>query len=164
MNERYFNAYILYSYVVCKREAWFYYHGLTPSPDHTLLDLGRLIHEISYRRDRKEVLIDGFLKLDVIKNAIVAEVKKSSRKIEAARLQLAYYLYYLKKEKDMDLTGVLLFPKERKKEKVILDHELERKIEKILDAMRKDLSSPIPPKAVRTAVCKVCSFYELCWV
>ena len=164
MKDDYFNAYILYSYIICKREAWFYYHGITSSEDHTLMSIGRLIHEISYARERKEIIVDGFLKLDMIKNTLIAEVKKSSRKIDAARLQLAYYLYYLKEEKGLSLTGVLLFPKERKKEEVILDEELEKKIKNLLKIMRRDLSSPVPPKAEKTRYCKVCSFYEMCWV
>lgn len=160
----YFNAYLVYSYIVCKREAWFYYHHIEPPSGNVMLELGKLIHLESYKRERKEILIDNFLKFDLVRNEIIAEVKKSSKNIEAARLQLAYYLYYLKHEKNIEVNGVLLFPRERKKENLHLTPELESKLEFILVNMKEDLNKPFPPKPSKTRFCKVCSFFELCWI
>ena len=156
-------ATVFYSFQICPREAWFYFHHIGSDRDHEYLALGRLVHETSYQRHRKEIFVDQLLKIDLFRGELVAEVKKSSRHIKAARLQLAYYLYYLKHEKGLEFEGILLFPKERKTERVKLTPELESKIESLLNTMRPILLADRPPPARRIKYCKTCSFYEFCW-
>ena len=148
------NATVFYSYQVCPREAWLYFHHIDSSKEHPFLSLVRLIHEISYQRERKELFVDNLLKIDLIHNKLVAEVKKSSR---------YYYLYYLKHEKGIEMKGVLLFPKEKRKEEVELTEELEKEIERLLEEMKRVLFSEKPPPVQKTRYCKVCAFYEFCW-
>jgi CRISPR-associated exonuclease Cas4 len=157
------NAYVFYSYQVCPREAWLYFHHIDSSKEHPFLALGRLVHEMSYQRERKELFIDNLLKIDLIHNKLVAEVKKSSRHKRAALLQLGYYLYYLKHEKGIEMKGVLLFPKEKKRQDVELTAELEKEIQKLLEEMKQVLFSEKPPPAQRVRYCRVCAFYEFCW-
>ena len=156
-------ATVFYSYQICPREAWFYFHNVGPDRDNPYLDIGRLVHETAYQRSRKEIFVDQLLKIDLFRRELVAEVKKSSRHIEAARLQLAYYLYYLKHEKGLTFEGILLFPKERKTEKVELTDELEHRIEEILGRMTPMLLRDEPPPARRIKYCRTCSFFEFCW-
>ena len=160
---RHINATIFYAYQICKREAWFYYHRVNPPQEHPLLDLGRLVHETSYRRSRKEIFVDQLLKIDLFQKELVAEVKRSSRHKKSARLQLAYYLYYLKHEKGLELKGILLFPKERRTERLELTPELERQIEDLLQEMKQVLRAEVPPQPVRIPHCRSCSFLEVCW-
>jgi CRISPR-associated exonuclease Cas4 len=94
---------------------------------------------------------------------LVAEVKRTSKHKEAARLQLAYYLCYLKQEKGVKLEGILLFPKERKTEKVELTPELEEEVEAFVKQMMPILLAEEPPPAKKIRYCKSCSFNELCW-
>ena len=162
-NLKKYNATIFYSYQICHREAWFYYHRLNPSQEHDLLIIGRLIHEDSYKRNKKEIMIDQLLKIDWLNNDIIAEVKKSSKHKKAAIIQLAYYLYYLKHEKDIIISGILLFPKEKKTEKIELTPELEKQIESLLDEMQTLLSKEKPPPPKRNRYCRSCSFREMCW-
>ena len=157
------NATVFYSYQVCPREAWLYFHHIESSKEHPFLALGRLVHEMSYQREKKELFVDNLLKIDLIQDRLVAEVKKSSRHKRAALLQLGYYLYYLKHEKGIEMKEVLLFPKERKREEVELTDELEKEVESLLEEMKDVLSSDRPPHAQRTRYCKVCAFYEFCW-
>ncbi len=157
------NGTIFYAYQVCSREAWFYYHRLNPPQENELLLLGRLVHEGSYQRVRKEIFVDQLLKIDLFRDEMVAEVKKSSRHKEAARLQLAYYLYYLKHEKGIEMKGILLFPKERKTEPVSLTPELEEKITRLIDEMLGVFSSEVPPPVQKSRYCRTCSFQEVCW-
>ena len=157
------NATIFYAYQVCPREAWLYFHHINPAQDHELLDLGRIVHEFSYKRDRKEIFVDNLLKIDLLRGELVAEVKRTSRHIRAARLQLAYYLYYLKNEKGLEFDGVLLFPKERKTEKVELTPELEGEVEGLMKEMMPVLKAEEPPRVKKIKHCKSCSFSELCW-
>ncbi len=160
---KFISPYIFQAYLTCPREAWFEYHSIGSDQDHEYLALGRLVHETSYQRSRKEIFVDQLLKIDLFRGELLAEVKKSSRHIEAARLQLAYYLYYLKHEKGLEFEGILLFPKERKTEKVQLTPELEEKIELLLDEMRPLLMADKPPTAKRIKYCRSCSFRDYCW-
>ncbi len=154
---------IFHSYQICPCEVQFCPHDVGSYMESSYLALGRLVHETSYQRSRKEILVDQLLKIDLFRGELLAEVKKSSRHIEAARLQLAYYLYYLKHEKGLEFEGILLFPKERKTEKVQLTPELEEKIELLLDEMRPLLMSDKPPPAKRIKYCRTCSFRDYCW-
>lgn len=157
------SPYIFQAYLTCPREAWLEYHSIHSDQDHEYLALGRIIHEDSYERDRKEIFVDQLLKIDLFRGDLVAEVKKSSRNIEAARMQLAYYLYYLKHEKGLKFNGMLLFPKERKTETLILSNDLEAKIEKLLTEIDKLVSQPQPPKPKKIRYCNPCAFREFCW-
>ncbi len=127
------------------------------------LALGRLVHETSYPRDRKEIFIDNLIKIDLVRDELIGEVKKSQRHKRAARLQLAYYLYYLKHEKGLEKEGVLFFPKERKTERVTLTPELEEKVETILEEMKNLLATEKPPPPKKIRFCKTCSYQEFCW-
>lgn len=160
---RFISPYIFQAFLTCPREAWLEYHSIDSDQDHEYLALGRLIHERSYERDRKEIFVDHLLMIDLFRGELVAEVKKSSRHLEAARFQLAYYLYYLKKEKGLNFDGILLFPKERKTEKVKLTEELEKEVEKILNRMIPLLMRDEPPPVRKTRYCRSCAFYEFCW-
>ncbi len=157
------SAYIFQAYLTCPREAWLEYHSIGSDQDHEYLALGRLVHETAYRRFRKEIFVDQLLKIDLLRGKFVAEVKRSSKHKEAARLQLAFYLFYLKQEKGLNLEGVLLFPKERKTERIVLSPELEHKVETMLRQMKSVLATDQPPPPVKTRYCSSCSFCELCW-
>ena len=160
---KFITPYILQAYLTCPREAWLEYHSMHADQENEYLVLGRLVHETSYERYRKELFIDRLLKIDLFRGELVAEVKKSSRHKEAARLQLGYYLYYLKHEKGVNLKGVLLFPKERRTEMVELSPDLEEEIRKTLKELERLLSQEKPPPAVRIRYCKTCAFQEFCW-
>ncbi len=159
------NATTFYSYLVCPREAWLMHHHVLPdSKEHYHLATGRLIHQESYARQRKEIPVDNLLVIDLVEGeGVVAEVKRTSRHPEAARLQLAYYLYYLKTEKGLETSGVLLFPKERRREKVELTPELEARVRAILSEIEELVSRPRPPAPRKIKYCAPCGYRELCW-
>ncbi|MDQ7032458.1 MAG: CRISPR-associated protein Cas4 [Desulfonauticus sp.] len=160
---KFISPYIFQAYLTCPREAWLEYHDIHSDQEHEFLALGRLMHEDSYKRDRKEIFVDQLLKIDLFKDQMVAEVKKSSRHINAAKMQLAYYLYYLKHNKGLKFKGVLLFPKERKKETITLTQELEEKIKNLLEEIKDTLTKDRPPKKKKIRFCKTCAFYEFCF-
>jgi len=160
---KFISPYIVQAFLTCPREAWLEYHSIHSDQEHEYLALGRLVHEISYQRHRKEIFVDQLLKIDVFRNELVAEVKRTSRHKRAARLQLAYYLYYLKHEKGLEFEGILLFPKERKTEKVELTPESEEEIEDLVKQIMPVLLADEPPPAKKIRYCKSCSFSELCW-
>jgi len=160
---KFIRPYLVQAYLVCPREAWLEYHALHADQEHELLALGRLVHETSYKRLRKEIFVDRLLKIDLFREGLVAEVKRSSRRDDTAELQLAYYLYYLKHQKGLDMEGILLFPKEKRTRKVRLTPEIEEKISRLLAEMRKLFSRREPPPPQRIKECRSCAFEEVCW-
>ena len=154
-------------YKACKRELWFFANKINMNIDNENILIGKLIHETTFLREKKNFLIDNIISIDFKKgreNIIIFEIKKSSKLEEPARWQLYYYLYYLKKKKGINGKGVLVYPKEKRREKLVLTAEIEKELDKAIEEIPKIISSPKPPKPIKKPYCKKCSYYELCWV
>jgi CRISPR-associated exonuclease Cas4 len=150
-------------YKVCKRELWLFAHQINYESDY--IALGRLIHQESYSREKKNILIDDTISPDFLrkrKNTAVFEIKKSSKLEEPVRYQVLYYLWYLK-QKGIDAEGEIVYPKERKREKVILSRDVEEEISQMLEDIEKVVKRSVPPDPIRKPYCKKCSYYEFCW-
>jgi CRISPR-associated exonuclease Cas4 len=103
---------------ICPRQAWLLSRQLTADQQNTYLDIGRLISEESFSREKKEIYIpDLAAKIDYVKKRdgefFVAEVKKSSATMQSGIMQLKYYLYLLDK-KGIQAKGLIKIPKEKK--------------------------------------------------
>lgn len=154
---------LVWYYFICKREVWLMSHEITPDEDSSVLDIGRAIHEIFYRKMLKEVSIEG-VKVDLFKRAeqAVCEIKTSSKFVEAARFQLLYYLFRLK-EYGVNPIGWILIPTEKRKIGVKLDGDAERTLLKVLDEIKKIAELEYPPPPVKTPYCRRCAYKEFCW-
>lgn len=152
-------------YYICKREVWLMARHLVPDEDDTNIDIGRFIHETAYQRDRKEIDL-GNAKVDLMRmedgELVVGEVKKSSRYIKSARMQLLFYLLQLK-EMNIQARGELLFPTEKKKEDVVLDEDSEAEIRKAIDDIERIVMQSQPPSPVKMKYCWSCAYREFCW-
>jgi CRISPR-associated exonuclease Cas4 len=157
-------------YVYCPRRLWWYAHGMqqehaggNSGQEHVAL--GQLLHQDSYPdKTRKDVLIDDLLRLDFTDDGVVHEIKKSKSGQKAAFYQLLYYLYYLKHEKGIETTGIIDYPLQRRREEVELTPEYEEDIRQIVigvQATREMTRPPVIDKPM--AICKKCSYQELCW-
>lgn len=166
MNDINVNGTLVWYYFVCKREVWLMAHSLVPDQDDVNIDLGRFIHENSYIREKKELTI-GNVKVDVLSKKdgylMVGEVKKTSKYTESAKMQLAYYLLELKRH-GLEGTGVLMFPKERKRIEITLDDELIKELEKIESEILRICYAPYPEEPSKINFCKNCGYNEFCWV
>ncbi len=153
------------AYIICPRQAWLMARQICPDEDNEYLELGRLINRQAYGRERKEVAL-GHLKIDVVrrggKDLIIGEVKKSSRAREAARMQLAFYLYELR-EMGVEAEGELLFPEERRRERLVLDEALAREVEDLNARVRALIFRDKAPLPERTRFCGKCAYAEFCW-
>ncbi|MEJ5299422.1 MAG: CRISPR-associated protein Cas4 [Thermodesulforhabdaceae bacterium] len=152
-------------WAICHRKVWLYAKGLHMEHLSDRVALGRLLHERAYSDlSRREVLIDNLIKIDLLeKEGKVLEVKYSRKLEDAARLQIAYYLLYLKKLGVGTLIGELRFPKERRREEVHLTPELEAAVMEALKGVHEIEQMPSPPQAEFTSICRACSYCELCW-
>lgn len=141
-------------------------HELNPEQDNPFLEIGRLIHEDSYKREKKEISV-GNMKIDLIKKAngetIIGEVKKSSRFEKSARMQLAFYLYRLK-EQGINVTGELLIPEEKKRISVELTPDVESELMEVFKKIREIISEEKPPSPEKISFCSNCAYREFCWV
>lgn len=156
---------LVHAYVVCPRKAWLMSRQICPDEDNIHLQIGRLIQSQAYCRERKEVHL-GHLAIDLVrrdgKNLVVAEIKKSSRAVDASRMQLAFYLYELK-QMGLKAEGELLFPKERQREILILDADLEADVEALKRRIAALILQPSPPEPSKIKFCGKCAYNEFCW-
>ena len=156
---------LMWYYFVCKREVWLMSREVTPFEEDDLLEIGRLIHEDSYKREKKEVDLFS-MKIDVLMKTngrlLIGEMKKSSSYLMPARMQLLFYLYRLK-EMGISAEGELLVPKERKKEKVILNKDAEEKVKSAISDIQKIIALETPPPAVKTHFCNRCAYKDFCF-
>lgn len=153
------------AFFICKRKAWLFSRQFNPDPNFDLLEIGRLVDSESFRRDKKEVVLDG-IKIDLVKlqegEIIVGEIKKSSKGLKAAVMQLAYYLWRLKGY-GLNLKGQLFVPREKRRVPVELTEELEEKLWRALVELEDLLVQENPSLPVKRGFCNNCAFMEFCF-
>ncbi|SMO56896.1 CRISPR-associated protein Cas4 [Gracilimonas mengyeensis] len=170
-------------YFICARKLWFFAHNIQCEQESDAVRLGKHIHETSYKREKKEVSIDGVIVVDWMdhEEKIIHEVKKSASMDKAHTWQLKYYMWYLE-QKGMHIAdegsmenypdqpekrgyiGELNYPKLRQTERIVLSKADREELEnKILPNIRKIKNRDKPPKTVEWEICKSCSYNELCY-
>jgi len=160
---------IFNAFNICHRQAWLMMRNLTADQDNAFLEIGRLIDETTFKRNKKRIyLADLQAILDMVTRKdnvyYIAEIKKSSKTMESGIFQLKYYLYLLKKKKGIVAKGIIKIPKEKISKKIELEKEDEAKIEDILKKMKELLNSDYPPTTLKSIrKCKMCAHYEFCW-
>jgi len=159
------NGTLVWYYCVCKREVWLMARKIVADQEDQFMEIGKLIHESSYERDKKEIQI-GDVKLDIVKmekgQLVIGEVKKSSKFKYAARMQLLLYLSMLR-EAGVDVRGELFFPEERNREEVVLDDGSLEELEEIKANIFEIIYMDKPPLPVKIPFCKNCAYKEFCW-
>jgi CRISPR-associated exonuclease Cas4 len=152
-------------YVTCKRELWFYINQINMNYNNDDILIGKSLHEKSYSRDNKEIRVDNMV-IDFIRNKdglTIFEVKKSSKLTIGAKYQLYFYLYNLRFIEPF-VQGALVYPKERKKEELVLTDDIIEEMNQIIEGIIEIASLNKPPLAETKPFCKNCSFFELCMV
>lgn len=129
-----------------------------------LVSLGKLLHENSYKREKKEIQI-GPIKIDFIgKDGVIHEIKKTPSVEKAHAWQVKYYIWFLKQLGVENIKGEIDYPKLKKRTEIELLPEDENEIEKILQNIEKIILSEEIPATINKGICKKCSYYELCYV
>lgn len=152
-------------FVICKRELWFYINQINMNYNNDDISIGKAIHEKSYSRENKEIRVDNMV-FDFIKDndgLTIFEIKKSSRLTIGAKYQLYFYLYNLRFV-EPNVKGVLVYPKERKKEELVLDEKIIEEMDEIIEGIIEVSNLKTPPVVKNNPYCRRCSFYELCMV
>lgn len=157
---------LVWYYAICPRECWLMSHQLEPERDFDLLAEGRLNTEAHYEREEKEIMLPGGVKVDKVRREggklVIGEIKKTSKFLPAAKLQLAYYLWVLEQD-GVEAVGEVLVPEERKREEVVLEGELRGELMRALEDISRLIDQPKPPPARWIRYCNSCAYAELCW-
>ena len=80
-----------------------------------------------------------------------------------AEYQLYFYLYSLRLLKS-NIKGILVYPKERKREEILLNEKIIKEMDEIIEGILDISNLEKPPVAENKPFCKNCSFFELCMV
>jgi CRISPR-associated exonuclease Cas4 len=156
---------LIQAFSLCPRQAWLMSRSLAGDQQNEFLAIGRLYSKESYKREKKEVLVDGN-KLDVVKNdngtLTVIETKKSSRMLKTGKIQLLHYLYSLKK-KGYSVKGEIRVPREKKIIELALDEEAEKELEGIYGRIESLIEQEKAPAPLWIGACRSCSYKEFCW-
>ena len=154
----------MYSYsFLCNRKLWFYTKDIVMEDTNENVMIGKIIDEESYKRDKKHLYLDDLVCIDIVRDNVICEIKKSSAKKDMAIEQLKYYLYILK-HKNVDAHGELLIPKENLKELLILEEKDIKTIERQLEIIKEICNKVIPPQTINQKFCKKCAYFELCYI
>jgi len=141
---------------------------ISADQENTFLDIGRIIDSTAFQKERKKVYIaDISAQIDMITRhngeVFIAEIKKSSIRMENAILQLKYYLYLLHKRKGLEINGLIKIPEEKKSIQVVLGKKDIEKIQVTLREMKQVLSQQQIPPCKEIQFCMKCAHYEFCW-
>lgn len=157
---------LLHYFVFCKRRCYLHAHNITCEDSSELVKIGKFYHE--ERKEQKnlrnkllEIEIDN-VKIDQIDDEYVIEFKKKNSDIQAARMQLLYYLYVLKKH-GIYRKGKLVFKESRDNEEVILTDEKERDLNIVINKIKDLLNSNHIPPVINKRKCRKCAYFEFCY-
>jgi CRISPR-associated exonuclease Cas4 len=152
----------MYGYsFLCLRKLWYFAHNITMEQESENVAIGKLIDEESFKREKKNILIDDNINIDYVKDGIVYEIKKSDREKHMAVNQIKYYLYRLQ-AKGIKTKGVLTIPAIRHKEEIVLNEQDSLEIAERLLMIDQIIKSDKIPSLERKKVCSKCAYYDLC--
>jgi len=151
-------------YHACRRELWFMSRDIDIDRETTNIQRGTHVDETSYQDSRKSFQIDGRIQLDVLDSGDIMEVKVSSALEKPARMQLLFYLWYLREIHDIDKDGVLAYPTERKRERVELNSETTAQVEETVEGILDTVAADTPPTLEKKSYCDSCLYQDICWM
>lgn len=149
-------------YAICKRKLWLYSRQISFETENERVIEGTFLHENSYKRKNKDLMIGDGSKIDVIDPQYVQETKLSSKMQKADELQILYYLYILKK-RGIEKRGKIAYTKEKKIVEVELDEKNEKKIRQVLAEVYQIIENDEAPKLKKLPYCKNCAYYDFCF-
>ena len=156
---------MVYYYFICERRLWYFSNQINMEQNSELVQIGKIIDEATYKREKKGVLIDNTINIDFINNgAVLHEVKKTKSIEEAGIWQLKYYMYYLEQKGIKNIKAEIDFLLIRETKKVILEDDdrniLNNVVKNIENIVKQDKLS----KTIDSKICKKCSYFDLCYV
>lgn len=130
-----------------------------------LVQIGKIIDETTYKREKKGILIDNTINIDFINNgAVLHEVKKTKSIEEAGIWQLKYYIYYLEQKGIKNIKAEIDFPLIRETKEISLENDDREILKNVVKNIENIIKQDKPPKIKESKICKKCSYFDLCYV
>ena len=130
-----------------------------------LVQIGKIIDETTYKREKKGIMIDNTINIDFINNgAVLHEVKKTKAIEEAGIWQIKYYIYYLEQKGIKNIKAEIDFPLLRETKKINLENKDREVLKNVMKNIESIAKQDKPPKIINSKICKKCSYYDLCYV
>ncbi len=160
---------------VCPRECWLHANGITMEHTSDIVYDGKLLHETSYpqRPERyEEVLLSaeyegitlyGEIDFYDAHDKVIHEIKRSDKVENAHNWQVKFYLWLLELNGIEGATGLLEYPKLRKKDEVQLSDEDRAELKKTITEIKTLVEKETCPPAIKSKICKSCSYEEFCY-
>ena len=152
------NGSLLKNYAHCKRQAYLYYLGINFRNE--LIKKGEALHEINKSQD----MVFDNIKVDIIKEGNLIELKKTSSNFKGTKLQILYYLKYFK-DRGVILQGIIKDMTTKKTYEVSLTNKNEAFLLNTIKEINNLIKQKeIPERLPKRSMCKGCSFYNYCWI
>lgn len=150
-------------YFICKKKLWWFHNGVQMERENERVQIGKIVHENSYARKKKEITIDDKIVLDWQEDGVIHEVKLSDKMEAAHEFQLLYYIFYLKQKGVENLRGQIDYPKMRQTQEVFLTPEREAELIEVLGEIQTITERRQAPQVEFMKICNSCAYAELCW-
>ena len=156
---------------VCHRKLWLFSHGITMEHENENVQIGRQIGAQSYNREKKEIALNDQIVLDWAETQTgedgvltIHEVKKSKSVRAAHRLQMLFYLRFLR-EHGVEARGIIDYPEIKQREAIELSPIAERELDDALKQVKAIIESEdAPPRLDKLSFCSKCAYFDLCYV
>jgi CRISPR-associated exonuclease Cas4 len=157
---------MIWHYYMCHRQVWLMAHCFVPDREEP----GTLLRpRPSEQPTGPELKMPDFefVKFDTTSNAIdgnilIAELKRSSRYLQSARMHLLFFLDEFRRN-GLRASGELRIKREGRRETVRLGKREQRELERVKAEVVKLAYLPRPPKATKTQWCRDCAYSQFCW-
>lgn len=156
---------MIYYYFICQRRLWYFANQINMEQNSELVKIGKIVDELTYAREKKQILIDNTINIDFIKNgAILHEVKKTTSIEEAGIWQIKYYMYYLENKGIKNIKAKIDFPLLRESKEVNLDNNDRQVLDKVIENVKEIIKMDRPTSVIDSKICNKCSYFDLCYV
>ena len=157
---------IINYYFHCKRQCYLFANRINMEDNSEDVRIGRVLHEIRAKDGKNtEIKYDNMV-LDKITDKYIEEFKKSDADVQAARMQLLFYLKNLA-DKGVKKEGILVCKeknKNEKMEKIVLDDITEKELNQCLNEIEVLINSTNVPNVENDKKCSKCAYYEYCYI
>lgn len=156
--------------VVCHRKLWLYANGIQMERENENVQIGKQIGQAAFGREKKEINLDNQVVIDWAESAVgddgvltIHEIKKSRAVSQAHRLQMLFYLDFLR-AKGVAARGVIDYPEIKQRETIELDAAGQSQLNDALLQAREIIERPsAPPRLDKIAFCSKCAYFDLCY-
>lgn len=156
---------MIYYYFICQRRLWYFANQINMEQNSELVKIGKIVDEMTYAREKKQILIDNTINIDFIKNgAILHEVKKTTSIEESGIWQIKYYMYYLENKGIKNIKAKIDFPLLRESKEVNLDNNDRQVLDKVIENVKEIIKMDRPTSVIDSKICNKCSYFDLCYV